>query len=432
MKELKSLVGLVAIVVLMLVSNLGMSQVFNVEMTEGFINDYDGIVVSPTDGVMYSHEDLEDHVFELDLYDYYIVSGEDTVFVGDTLFKINFIGVSYNGDLYPTYNHMSAVLNGVDVADMSFTFRGTDTYDDFYTGINIRTDRYPIGFDGGISFNVNLGYDLHAEHTVRNDGATDWTNINTESNKFHIKYKPQINIDSRTTYLSFMFHLNNGTPESYDIAATATVGGTALGSGTFEEGTTIELEAMASTGYTFTNWTEDGAEVSTDAIYSFIVTEDRDLVANFYTPPTTYEINLIAGTGGFVNGSGTYNEGTTVDALAITSTGYDFINWTEDGTVVSTELTYSFTATEDRDLVANFELETGINSFSNNSNNEVKLFPNPVINTLNIENGELVRVFDIKGNLLVETTENSVDMSEMKAGMYLVNVDGIQFKITKK
>ena len=59
---------------------------------------------------------------------------------------------------------------------------------------------------------------------------------------------------------------------------------------------------------------------------------------------------------GTVTGAGTYEMGTTCTLTAISNVGYTFINWTKDGTVVSTNPTYSFTVTEDVELVANFKL----------------------------------------------------------------------------
>ena len=53
-------------------------------------------------------------------------------------------------------------------------------------------------------------------------------------------------------------------------------------------------------------------------------------------------------------GSGNFNHGETCVLTATPNEGYYFINWTENGTVVSSEATYSFTVTADRDLVANF------------------------------------------------------------------------------
>jgi uncharacterized repeat protein (TIGR02543 family) len=39
---------------------------------------------------------------------------------------------------------------------------------------------------------------------------------------------------------------------------------------------------------------------------------------------------------------------------ATTKTGHTFTNWTQSGSVVSTSASYSFTATSNRTLVANF------------------------------------------------------------------------------
>jgi hypothetical protein len=53
------------------------------------------------------------------------------------------------------------------------------------------------------------------------------------------------------------------------------------------ENTSVTVTATANSGYAFVNWTENGSEVTgTDgnpvgATYSFTVTDDRDLVANF-------------------------------------------------------------------------------------------------------------------------------------------------------
>ena len=46
-------------------------------------------------------------------------------------------------------------------------------------------------------------------------------------------------------------------------------------------GESVAMQATANAGYTFLNWTENGAVVSADAIYSFTVTTNRNLTANF-------------------------------------------------------------------------------------------------------------------------------------------------------
>ena len=73
--------------------------------------------------------------------------------------------------------------------------------------------------------------------------------------------------------------------------------------------------------------------------------------------PVTYAINATANPTGYgtVTGAGVYDEGANV-VLTATPVGANvFVNWTENGEVVSTDATYSFTAAMDRDIVANFE-----------------------------------------------------------------------------
>lgn len=74
-----------------------------------------------------------------------------------------------------------------------------------------------------------------------------------------------------------------GEEQQYSISATAnpTEGGTVSGYGLYASGESCTLIAMANSGYTFTNWTENGSEVSTDMNYTFTVTGSRNLVANF-------------------------------------------------------------------------------------------------------------------------------------------------------
>lgn len=86
------------------------------------------------------------------------------------------------------------------------------------------------------------------------------------------------------------------TPTRHTIAVSASpsAGGTGSGGGTFDETTSVTVEAVANPGYHFVKWTEDGAEVSTSASYTFDATADRALVAVFETdmPATTGVISI--------------------------------------------------------------------------------------------------------------------------------------------
>jgi len=129
-----------------------------------------------------------------------------------------------------------------------------------------------------------------------------------------------------------------------------------IGGNTYHQGQTCTVTATANSGYTFVNWTENGTQVSTNANYTFTVTGNRNLVANFQAQPQQYTINVSANpsNGGSVTGGGTYQQGQTCTVSATANSGYTFINWTENGTQVSTNASYSFTVTNNRNLVAHF------------------------------------------------------------------------------
>jgi len=70
------------------------------------------------------------------------------------------------------------------------------------------------------------------------------------------------------------------------------------------------------------------------------------------------DVSANPSTSGTVSGGGTsIAYGTSVTVQASANVGYSFTNWTESGTVVSTNSSYTFTATNSRTLVANFILQ---------------------------------------------------------------------------
>ena len=73
-------------------------------------------------------------------------------------------------------------------------------------------------------------------------------------------------------------------PVVYNVTVTAE-NGTVEGAGEYEEGTTATLTATANEGYEFVNWTVGEEVVSTENPYTFTVTADVALVANFELIP---------------------------------------------------------------------------------------------------------------------------------------------------
>ncbi|MBR6550287.1 MAG: hypothetical protein IKT71_03700, partial [Paludibacteraceae bacterium] len=143
-------------------------------------------------------------------------------------------------------------------------------------------------------------------------------------------------------------------PVKYNVTVTAE-NGTVTGAGEYEEGKTATLTATAAEGYEFVNWTVGEEVVSTENPYSFVVTADIALVANFEKiPATKYNVTVTA-ENGTVEGAGEYEEGAEATLTATPAEGYEFVNWTVGDSIVSTENPYSFVVTADVALVANFK-----------------------------------------------------------------------------
>lgn len=158
-------------------------------------------------------------------------------------------------------------------------------------------------------------------------------------------------------------------PYYIGVSSNPTNGGTTTGAGEYYNGSTCTLTATPSQGYVFANWTENGSPQTSNPVYSFTVTESRNLVANFVA--STYTISAYADpyVGGSVVGAGTYGYQQTCTLTATANPGYTFICWTENGANVSNNPTYSFTVTADRNLVATFQEQIFVISTTVNPTN---------------------------------------------------------------
>ena len=191
-------------------------------------------------------------------------------------------------------------------------------------------------------------------HATANSGYSfvKWTQNGTQ-----VSTNPNYSF-TVTGNASYVAHFQQSTT-NYTITATASPSnaGTITGAGSYASGSTCTLRATPNSGYEFVNWLENGSAVSSNATYSFTVTGNRNLVAVFDVATTYYTITASANpsNGGTVTGGGTYAQGTTCALRATANSGYFFVNWTKNGTAVSTNPNYSFTVTGNASYVANFE-----------------------------------------------------------------------------
>ena len=151
---------------------------------------------------------------------------------------------------------------------------------------------------------------------------------------------------------------------------------------------------------------------------------------------------------GWVTGGGMYDINTTATVKATAKSGYRFINWTKDGVEVSTNNSYSFTVTEDVELVANLEEgETGIVKTDNYPS--LRVYPNPTTGVLHIETQciaslqdmEIYDVFGRKAPLNPPEggrlpsfggVGGGFDISHLPSGIYFVRIQTDKGIITRK
>ena len=103
------------------------------------------------------------------------------------------------------------------------------------------------------------------------------------------KYNITFTLNSATTSVTAKSEL---IPNVYTVTATAE-NGTVTGAGEYTEGTEATLVATANEGYEFVNWTEGENVVSTEATYTFTVTKNVTLIANFQEKAPEYALEEV-------------------------------------------------------------------------------------------------------------------------------------------
>lgn len=123
-------------------------------------------------------------------------------------------------------------------------------------------------------------------------------------------------------------------------------------------------ESVHEGGWEFKNKKDDGndadeckikADIAGEYIFTWNISQKKLTV----TYPK-YTISTVASPteGGTVSEGGDYDPNATITLTATANEGYKFVNWTKGGEIVSTDATYTFTAREDAELVANFKATT--------------------------------------------------------------------------
>ena len=203
--------------------------------------------------------------------------------------------------------------------------------------------------------------------------------------------------------------------------------GQVFGGGTFVEGSTTEISALAYEGYMFTGW-NDG---NTDNPRTITVTGNATYTAQFAeSSTTTYTLTLICNTSeGTVSGGGVYMAGATAIIQAFPNPGHVFSKWSDE----NSQNPRIITMNSDMTLVAFFATGVGENEQPN-----LVVYPNPAkesIRILGIEANTSVAIYNSLGELVkvVSASENQeINVRDLAAGLYMLHFGNATLRFVKE
>ena len=168
-------------------------------------------------------------------------------------------------------------------------FELSDSYGDGWNGNKLivsfddgsEAQELTIERGGGALYELEIGHGVHVTLT--------WHSGSTPGEcSFVVKYEGEMLVyqSSGTPTAGVLYEFDCDCAMVYQTffviaAPDDNAHGTVIGSGEFHYGTTCTVTATPADGYLFTNWTQNGEVVSYSVSYSFEVTTDMELVANF-------------------------------------------------------------------------------------------------------------------------------------------------------
>ena len=163
---------------------------------------------------------------------------------------------------------------------------------------------------------------------------------------------------------------------------------------------------------------------SNDATLSSLTVSTGTLTPVFNTNTISYTVAVSNNVESItINAAATHANATVTGAgektLNVGENPFDIVVTAEDGTTTKT-----YTVTVTRDLSIG-EIPA-----------DMLLYPNPTSGILHIQTESAllstIKVYSLQGSLLMEVRDNEVDLSNLVNGIYIVEVEGIQYKIMKK
>ena len=284
---------------------------------------------------------------------------------------------------------------------------------------------FTVNAEAGSYVGISQNNELLGAALVEASGSVNVTVTPVTSGQVRIVVtKPQ-----RQPYIQDI-PVGGSTPTTYTVTTTVNPAnaGTVTGADTYDQGAQCTLTATPNEGFNFFNWVnaKNGDIVSTDPTYTFTVNEDSEFIANFSYIEYEVLATVDPEEGGIILKEGDNHYGSTVTLTVTPAENFVFQNWTENGEVVSEELSFTFTLTESHSFIAHL---IDISSVSENVQQTMSIYPNPVSGKLFIEAGDaisLVEVYNLTGTMLLNQECNSekveIEVSELQSGIYFIKM----------
>lgn len=310
---------------------------------------------------------------------------------------------------FNNYNYPQAIINNgsfsIDVKqEMTFLKKG-----DGYGKIQINEVLYNLPLE--IKLTKNKEYTLTAlpnNTSLFNSWSGGITSLNNP-----YEFTPK---QASTIYLDFQlktYSISSGiNPDGF---------GRVEGSGIYKYGSNATLKAIPYDNKNFVNWSIDNEIVGDSIEYSIDVIGDLEIMANFESAFWQITANTNPADAGQIIGTGYYSPNETAELIALTNDSWEFINWTENDEIISSDSILSFSVQSDRELTANFNFITDIKP--DDYFIETKLYqpyPNPFnpattfqFRLNNISEVSLV-LYDLNGNVV----DRIIDSKILNKGLF--------------
>lgn len=307
------------------------------------------VTATPADGYMFTNWTLNNQVVSATAeYTFSVTSNTNLVanftegvMIGD--------GGTTTNDYLPSYSYYKQALTEQIYTSAELGGAGYITSIAFYNGGAAKTRTY----------------DFYMKTTTKNSfsGSTDWIAVSASDKVFSGSVTMAANDWTVITFNNPFVY--NGTSNVVLVADDNT--------GSYTNSPHMSCRVFNATNQAIYVYSDNtNYNTSSPSSYSGTVLSVKNQLivtkAPISTEPVNITVSVSPAQAGTVSGGGEYAVGETCTVTVTPNTGHTFMGWTENGTVVSNDLSYSFTAANDRNLVATFiqAVEVGQATTTNN------------------------------------------------------------------